>query len=316
MPVIVSMPVIVASLIFGGAGAVIALVVRLVKGDGAAALLRALETLFTGAAGAFLAHAFIYLMLAAGHHSDVAVTLTSLFFFIWPGLVNVVALLTVHHPVIGEASLLWIALAVGGLVGVMDGLWATHRWLGLGIFGFGLDVTWGLGGSTNGVLLHLINTFITTHADGPAEIRQEVHRYIQGFYLKVDFAFTQGAVMSDMNGWTPGSDLFEHESLHVWQNRILGPLYWFSYAAWMLVTLIPSLIAGLIGGAVGDAVQWWTYYNNPWEVMAYGIANPAGRTGWGKAGWICWPWPVAIALAAPILGGIVVLFVFLFLKAY
>ena len=313
---IFSVQALVAALIIGGAGGVIALIVRLAKGDGSSAPVRALETLITGALGAFFAHTFIYLMLVAGHQSDWAVTLTSLFFFIWPGLVNVVSMLAVHHPVIGEAALLWIALAVGGAVGVMDGLWATHKWAGLGIIGFPLDVTWGLGGSTNGVLLHLINTLITTHADGPDEIRHEAHRYIKGFRIKEDFAFTQGAVMSDMGGWTPSSDLFQHESLHVWQNRVLGPFFWFSYAAWMLVTLIPSLIAGLIGGAVGDALQWWTYFNNPWEVMAYGIANPTGRTGWNKAGWLCWPWVVAVALALPILGGIGVLFGFLFLKAY
>jgi len=309
--------VLIAALLIGAGGALVALIVRLVKGDGAPpALLRALETLLTGALGAFFAHTFIYLMLAAGHHSDLAVTLTSLFFFIWPGLVNVISLIAVHHPVIGEAALLWIALAVGGAVGVMDGLWATHKWAGLGIIGFPLDVTWGLGGSTNGVLLHLINTLITRHADGPDEIRHEAHRYIKGFRIKEDFAFTQGAVMSDMGEWTPASDLFQHESLHVWQNRLLGPFFWFSYTAWMLVTLVPALIAGLIGGAVGDALQWWTYFNNPWEVMAYGIANPTGRTGWNKAGWLCWPWVVAAALALPIMGAIGVLFGFLFLKAY
>jgi hypothetical protein len=184
----------------------------------------------------------------------------------------------------------------------------------LGPIEFLLDVTWGLGGSTNGVLLHLINAVLTTHAEG--ETRTGSHRYIKGFRLKKDFAFTQGAVMSDMGGWTPGSDLFDHESIHVWQNRLLGPFFWFSYAAWMLLALIPSLIAGIIGKNVSDAVQWWTYFNNPWEVMAYKVANPSGRTGWGMARWLCWPWPVAIALAFPVVAAIAALFLSLFSDAY
>ena len=69
---------------------------------------------------------------------------------------------------------------------------------------------------------------------------------------------------------------------------------------------------------VGDALQWWTYFDNPWEVMAYGIANPTGRTGQGEedGGWLCWPWAVAIIFAIPVVGGLGVLFVLLFVNAY
>lgn len=322
MHVIFSVQAIVASLLIGAGGSILALIVRLVKGDGADSLWRMLETFLTGTLGAFLAHTFIYLMLWAGGHSHLAVTLTSLFFFVWPGLINVIAFLATGHPVIGQQGVLWIALIVGGGVGIMDGLWATHRWLGIGPLAFLLDVTWGLGGSTNGLLLHLINFAWGDHGDGDAEIRQESHRYQRGFFIKPSFAFTQGAVMSDMGNWAPGTDLFKHERLHVWQNRILGPLFWFSYIGWMIVTFIPALIAGLIGQAVGDALTWWTYFDNPWEVMAYGIANPGDRTGQlasdGSAisGWLCWPWVVAIILNVAVTGGFAVLFVTLFAKAY
>src|SRR5689334_18856764 len=134
-----SIAVIVACLLIGGSGAVLALIVRLVKGDGADSLWRALETFLTGTAGAFLAHTFIYLLLDAGDHRDVTVTLTSLFFFIWPGLVNVVSQLASGHPAIDESAVLSIALIVGGAVGVMDGLWSIHNWKGLGWIAFPLD---------------------------------------------------------------------------------------------------------------------------------------------------------------------------------
>ena len=309
-----SLEVAVICLGIGAGGAVLALIVRLVKGDGADSLLRALETFLTGALGAFLAHTFIYLMLAAGKHSDLTITLTSFFFFIWPGLVNVISQLAVHHPVIGEPGVLLIALVVGGGVGVMDGLWAIHNWKGLGWLAFPLDITWGLAGSTNGLLLHVINFAWAGHADGDDEIRHDAHRYASGFRLKQNFVFTQGAVMSDSQNYSPGTDLYFHETLHCWQNRILGPFFWFSYMGWIVVIYIPSLIAGAIGGRVADAITWWTYYNNPWEVMAYGIADSSDRS--GEADWLCWPWALVIVIDAIVTVGGGALFVTLFMKAY
>jgi hypothetical protein len=147
-------------------GAVLALIVRLAKGDGSSSLWRALETFLTATFGAFLARTFISIMLSVGGDSDAAVTVTSLLFFIWPGVVNLISL-GFGHPVIGVEALLWIALVVGGLVGLFDGLWATHKWAGLGVPAFLLDVTWGLGGNTNGVLMHLINFAWGDHGDGP-----------------------------------------------------------------------------------------------------------------------------------------------------
>jgi hypothetical protein len=246
-------------------------------------------------------------MLSVGGDSDAAITVTSLLFFIWPGVVNLISL-GFGPPVIGIDALLWIALGVGGLIGFFDGLWATHKWAGLGAPAFLLDVTWGLGGNTNGVLMHLINFAWAGHGDGPDEIRHEAHRYERGFAIRSGFAFTQGAVMSSMDTLGPASDLFKHESIHVWQNRILGPFFWFSYVGWMGLVLIPALIAGLIdsGRRIGDAIMWWTYFDNPWEIMAYGIANPEGRTtqsfmsgGGTVTGWVCWPTPVAIIVAVP-----------------
>lgn len=319
-----------AVLLIGVAGGLVALIVRLVKGDGAAALWRALETFILAALGAFLARTFISLMLSLGGDSDAAVVVTSLFFFIWPGVINLISW-PFGDPLIGVDVLLWIALAVGGLIGLFDGLWATHKWLGLGPVEFLLDVTWGLGGSTHAVLLHLINFAWAGHADDDPngfntaqETRQGAHRYLSGFALKPDFAFTQGAVMSNMSGHDPNSELFRHENIHVWQNRLLGPFFWFSYFGWMVLTFIPSLVAGLIDSSkrVGDAIQWWTYFDNPWEIMAYGIANPSSRTqqtfsdGTPIAGWCCWPWPLAIGLAVPGIALLLAAFIALFVIGY
>ncbi|WP_395672925.1 hypothetical protein [Inquilinus sp.] len=289
---IFALDAILVALGIGLVGAIIALIIRLVKGDGASALLRALETFLTAALGAFLARAFISLVLDLGGNTDATVVVTSLLFTIWPGVINLVSWIF-GHPVFGADAVLWIALVIGGLVGLNDGLWKIQRWLGFGVLTFLLDVTWGLGGSTNGALLHLINIVWGDHGDGDAENRQSAHRYASGFRLKSGFAFTQGAVMSNMGGHGPGSPLHNHEFIHVWQNRILGPFFWFSYMGWMALLFLPALIAGLIGKSVGNTILYWCYYDDPWEVMAYSIANPTSRTG---PGWQCWPLGLAIPL--------------------
>jgi hypothetical protein len=285
----------------GLVGAILAAIIRAVKGDGAGSVaLRALETFLTAALGAFLARTFISLVLELGGNTEGTVVVTSLLFTIWPGVINLVSW-AFGDPIIGVDGLLWIALVIGGLVGLNDGLWAIQRWLGFGILTFLLDVTWGLAGSTNGALLHVINIGWGGHGDGAAENRQSAHRYSSGFRLKSGFAFTQGAVMSNMGGHGPNSPLHNHEFIHVWQNRILGPFFWFSYMGWMAVLFLPALIAGLIAKSVGNTILYWCYYNDPWEVMAYTIANPSSRTG---PGWQCWPLPLAIPLNVLVTAGL------------
>ena len=148
---------------------------------------------------------------------------------------------------------------------------------------------------------------------------------MKGFAVRSGFAFTQGAVMSNTDTWTPTSDLFKHETIHIWQNLVLGPFFWFSYVGWMALTIIPALIAGLIdsGRRIGDAITWWTYFDNPWEVMAYGIANPSDRTGQvfmsgggTVTGWVCWPWPLAIVLSAVGVVGLGAAFVAILVAGY
>lgn len=300
---------ILVSLAIAGAGALVALIYRLAKGDGAHALWRALEALLLGFIGANVARLFIGLLLLATGETPAAQAVIGLLFFIVPGVIDLFAL-PFGDPVIGSEGLLWIALVVGGATGAYDGIFAIHRWKGLGVLSFLLDVTWGLAGSTVAVLMHLVNTGWGRHADDPAghawsdssETRQYAHRYTSGFRLKPTFAFTQGAVMSNMGGHGVTSALHRHESIHVWQNRLMGPFFWFSYLGWMAMLLIPALIAGLVstGQRVGQAIEWWCYLNNPWEIMAYGIANPAVRENQpgGNEGWLGWPWALAIVLGS------------------
>lgn len=294
MPPLLAPAAVTCALALGALGAVLALAL---PGPGRG--FRALETAALTLAGALLAHAFLALVLSFGDGRPVWTTAVGLLFLIWPGLVDLAAAPFGLHP-IGPETLLWIALAVGGLTGLFDGLFAVHRWRPLGLVGFVLDVTWGLPGSANALLIHLWNLPAGRRAtdtpgcepgereatqrearsfnEKPREARQGAHRYRHGFTPGPGFAFTQGTVMSNTGDHGPGSELFRHERVHIWQSRLAGPLFWSSYLLWMALAAGPALVWALVRRRpVGDVVQWWTYDQNPWEVMAYTRANPGVR---------------------------------------
>jgi hypothetical protein len=134
---------------------------------------------------------------------------------------------------------------------------------------FALDETWGLAGSTQGDLVHLVNFSWGNHAVG--ETRTDAHRYNSGFAMKSGYAFTQGSVMSS-NTAPVGSGLFAHENTHVWQNRVFGPFFTLSYLAWLILFLVPGLIYGLVSGAgAGAGITSYSYFSNPWEAWAYSV---------------------------------------------
>lgn len=255
----------------------------------------ALEAVALAAAGAVLAGGFIGLVLDFAGDSPMAVTLTGLLFLVWPGVANLIGM-AFGAPPIDREALVWIAAAVGALTGLFDGVWSVHHWRRFGVVSFLLDTTWGLAGSANAALLHLVNLRWGRHSSGDVERRRGAHRYQSGFAPGRGFAFTLGSVMSNTGRHGPDSELFAHERIHVWQSRIAGPFFWFSYVGWMVIATPPALVvATLKRRPVGDVVQWWAYYNNPWEVMAYEAANPGVRTrgrfsdGTMVEPWACWP---------------------------
>lgn len=237
---------------------------------------RLVEALLLALAGGLLARGFVALALDIMGAGQAAVTATGLLFLIWPGLLNLAAL-PFGQPPIGGDALLHLAFAVGALTGFFDGYWSIHRWRREGLIGFFLDVTWGLPGSANALLLHLINLGWGRHTAGDAERRCGAHRYERGFAPGRGFAFTQGSVMSN-TGHGPGSELFAHEQVHIWQSRIAGPFFWTTYLGWQVLAIAPAILfAMMTRRPIGQTVQWWAYYNNPWEVMAYAAANPGVR---------------------------------------
>ena len=274
--------------IFAIAAFLIGIVGALLRKDSAGnVILSALEAAILAAIGGFIARSFIRFLLQLGRDSANAALVIGWGFFLWPGIFDTVARLFGKQYATRPAVLLWIAISVGSFTGMMDGMWQTHNWVGLGAPAFILDETWGLAGTTNGDLLHIFNFIPGDHAVG--ETRTDAHRYNKGFAVKPGFAFTQGAVMSS-NDNDLTKPLFAHENTHVWQNRLVGPLYTLSYIGWMLLLLIPGLLAGLISKkGVNEGITDWSYFNNPWEAMGYDVGEGHGASARTSFGTLIWP---------------------------
>ncbi len=255
--------------IFAGAAFFVGLLGAILRKDSAGSVvLSAFEALLLTFIGGLMARSFISFLLWTGKDSDNVGLILGWGFFLWPGLFDTVARLFGRQYLTRPAVLLWIAASIGAFTGMMDGMWQTHKWAGVGIVAYTLDETWGLAGSTNGDLLHMFNLIGGDHKVD--ETRTDAHRYQSGFAVKPGFAFTQGAVMSS-NQSPEGTALFAHENTHVWQNRIFGPLYTLSYVIWMILLFIPGLLWGLISGkGAGVGILNWCYFSNPWE--AWGLS--------------------------------------------
>ncbi|MFH1329197.1 MAG: hypothetical protein ABIJ48_00845 [Actinomycetota bacterium] len=148
-----------------------------------------------------------------------------------------------------------------------------------GWFAFAGDSTWGLLGTTLGNVLNLANVVQRGTGYRPDfSRRQNRHVFERGACMRRGFALTLGNVIS--NASTGRETLVaerrpfidRHEGLHVWHNRIFGPIYQAVYVVWFT------------GGALVGAATWAlkrekpkmkrlvetaAYYDNPFEFWAY-----------------------------------------------
>lgn len=137
-----------------------------------------------------------------------------------------------------------------------------------------LDYTWGAPGTVLGYGLQLVNDF-TPNSDYDPALSQlsGAHVYRGGVGLP-GFATTLGNVTTSL-GYSPGAEnlMLNHEAVHVWQNRLFGPLFSASYMGWMS----GGFLVGTGYWFAHPDQHWYSmvetaaYYNNPWEVMAYTI---------------------------------------------
>jgi hypothetical protein len=126
-----------------------------------------------------------------------------------------------------------------------------------------LNASWGALGNLLGLMNHFACLLYYRDHGKPVETRSAFVRYDAGFHLKSLYDFTEGDAMS-------GNRVVSHEAIHVAQHFLLGPIYPLAHAAWVMLMLPAGVVAGgLFKRTIGQAITDLTYFNNPFEVLAY-----------------------------------------------
>jgi RHS repeat-associated protein len=178
--------------------------------------------------------------------------------------------------------------AMGGLNGLLSGAHGIYDWEHpSGWLAFVADSTWGLLGTSLGNFVQIFNIISGAKYRDDLSRRQNRNVYEGGFYIAKDDAFTQGNVISNAGLGTSNVDLNlinNHESLHILQNRIFGPIFQAVYIAWMVGGFIVGSVFWLFhtDHSYGDIVETAAYFDNPWEYWAYSNQHywqPTGQKG-------------------------------------
>jgi hypothetical protein len=165
---------------------------------------------------------------------------------------------------------------VAGLNGFISGARGIYDWRTLkGWFAFLADSSWALLGTTTSLVIHLINALKGNSGYQPhLSRRRNRHVYDAGCALKPNLALTQGNVIS--NAGQGRHELIEtfldnHEGLHIWQGRFLGPVFQLVYAFWFPFGVLIGLAVWLLNRkeSLPALVETASYYNNPLEYWAY-----------------------------------------------
>ena len=182
--------------------------------------------------------------------------------------------------------------ALGASIGAVNGIVAGHRriydWSTVrGRGAFILDSTWSLASTGAGLVLLGVSKVEEQITGRPYEYdhslsfrrNRMVHR--GGVVLRRGFAVTIGNVINgaaNRQGELTESRrrlVDEHEEVHVWQERALGPLYPVMYLGWFIVGAAVALFRRSRDRSVslGSEIDYLAYYRNPFEWHAYSRAG-------------------------------------------
>ena len=230
--------------------------------------IRRTEAIVSAVSGALVAMTWTYLMLVIGGRDRGARWFVGFAFSFVAGALDLVPAAFGRPIFTTTGGLLAMAAVVGLVVGGASGAVGTYDWRRGGVLHFVADLTWGLTGGTLAALVQLIN--IGFRRDFPARetARHDVLRYPSGIRPKGNFTMTVGPVMSNCHE-LPGAPLYQHERVHVFQNRVFGPTYMPTYLAWLLAFGAFGGIVGLWSKSMSKRAEAIGYYSNPWEVWAY-----------------------------------------------
>ena len=315
----------ISALVFTGLTGIAVLVHRLVKGaDWYVSVLEPLEGLIFGAAAGYAGAAggmviailvppwFMGLLMSAlaviglvfaivaSVRGDADAGWIVLAWAHFLGLIALLAVMAAYSFKVGGGSniadsyhsyLIATGLGLAALSGINAMFASVQRgtFYVIGLVFLVINGSWGFIGNILGLMTHFASLYCYKDFGKLHKGSQRICFvcYEKGISLMSDsagrFAFTQGAVMSaDTNS------LRKHEGWHVAQHYIFGPIYPLSHAVWFVVFIIPGLIGSAVKNLGADVgITRMSYYNNPWEVMAYGFANPGARN---TSDALIWDW--------------------------
>lgn len=189
-----------------------------------------------------------------------------------------------------------VGASVAAANGAISGWRRTYDWsCSTGLVAFTLDSTWGLAMTAAGLFANTVG-IVQRNAGYAPELseRQNRHVYRRGFMPRRGFAITLGNVIGgagDIERPRRRRLITDHEDVHCWQARWLGPLFPIAYGGW-------TLLAGAAGMAIWavrrrderfvKVVESTAYYLNPLEWWAYSRDDhwpPSGKVaglGWKR----------------------------------
>lgn len=175
----------------------------------------------------------------------------------------------------------WGSPRLGATVGIVHGWLAGRRRVyehnRRGLVAFVLDHTWALPTTAAATAVLLVSGSGAGYEDSLSRRR---NRFVfrRGFVLRRGFALTVGTVVTGAGG--VDGEITErrrrlverHEDVHVWQARLLGPLYPLLYASWFVGGCLVATAERLTSRAStrwSDDIDRYAYYRNPFEWHAY-----------------------------------------------
>lgn len=196
----------------------------------------------------------------------------------------------------GVVGLALPAAVIAGANGAISGWRGVYNWgCAPGLVAFVLDSTWALPMTAAGLFANGVAAVQRDSGYVPElSERQNRHVHRRGFMPRKGFAITLGNVIGgagDIERPRRSKLITDHEDVHCWQARWMGPLYPVAYVGW-------TITAGAVGMVLWalrhrderftKVVESTAYYLNPLEWWAYSRDDhwpPTGKVagfGWKR----------------------------------